>query len=76
MRRVSERQSAFTLREGDCNLAIVSRWADPADAERTIAWAKQLNRQLAPHSLESTYVNYLPEDEGSRVASIYGAASL
>ena len=74
VRRVPERESAFTLREGDYNLAIVGRWADPADAERTIAWAKQLNRQLAPHSLESTYVNYLPEDEGSRVASIYGAA--
>jgi FAD/FMN-containing dehydrogenase len=74
VRRVSERESAFTLREGDYNLAIVGRWADPADAERTIAWAKQLNRQLAPHSLESTYINYLPEDEGSRVASIYGAA--
>ena len=74
VRRVSERESAFTLRDGDYNLAIVGRWVDPADAERTIAWAKQLNRQLAPHSLESTYVNYLPEDEGDRVAAIYGAA--
>jgi FAD/FMN-containing dehydrogenase len=74
VRRVSERESAFTLRDGDYNLAIVGRWVDPGDAERTIAWAKQLNRQLAPHSLESTYVNYLPEDEGDRVAAIYGAA--
>ena len=74
VRRVSESESAFTLREGDYNLAIVGRWADPADAERTIAWAKQINRQLAPFSLESTYVNYLPEDEGGRVAAIYGAA--
>jgi len=72
--RVSEDESAFTLREGDYNLAIVGRWADPADAGRTIAWARQLNQQLAPHSLESTYINYLPEDEGSRVAAIYGDA--
>jgi FAD/FMN-containing dehydrogenase len=74
VRRVSPGESAFTLREGDYNLAIVGRWADPADAGRTIAWAKQLNRQLSPHSLDSTYVNYLPEDEGGRVAAIYGAA--
>ena len=74
LRRVPESETAFTLRDGDYNLAIIGRWADPADADRTIAWAKQLNRQLAPHSLESTYVNYLPEDEGGRVAAIYGAA--
>ena len=74
LRRVPESETAFTLRDGDCNLVIIGRWADPADADRTIAWAKQLNRQLAPHSLESTYVNYLPEDEGGRVAAIYGAA--
>jgi FAD/FMN-containing dehydrogenase len=74
VRRMSERESACTLREGDYNLAIVGRWADPADAERTIAWAKQLNRQLLPHSLDSAYVNYLPEGEEDRVAAIYGAA--
>jgi FAD/FMN-containing dehydrogenase len=74
VRRVPESESAFTLRDGDYNLAIVGRWTDPADAERTIAWAKGLNRRLAPHSLDSTYINYLPEDEGGRVASIYGGA--
>jgi len=74
VRRVPENESAFTLRQGDYNLAIVGRWADSADAERTIAWAKDLNRQLAPHSLDSTCINYLPEDEGERVAGIYGAA--
>ena len=74
VRRVPESESAFTLRQGDYNLAIVGRWTDPADAERTIAWAKGLNKRLAPYSLDSTYVNYLPEDEGGRVASIYGGA--
>ena len=72
VRRVPESESAFTLRDGDYNLAIVGRWTDPADAQRTIAWAKGLNRRLAPHSLDSTYVNYLQEDDGERVASIYG----
>ena len=74
VRRVPESESAFTLRQGDYNLAIVGRWTDPADAEKTIAWAKGLNKRLAPYSLDSTYVNYLPEDEGGRVASIYGGA--
>ena len=74
VRRMSDRESAFTLREGDYNLAIVGRWADPADADRTIAWAKRLNRELAPHSLESSYVNYLTEDDEGRAVKIYGAS--
>ncbi len=74
VRRVPESDTAFPLRGGDYNLAIIGRWTDPADADRTIAWAKGLNRRLAPHSLESAYVNYLPEDEGDRVAAIYGPA--
>jgi hypothetical protein len=74
VRRVPESETAFTLRDGDYNLAIVGRWTDPADAERTTTWARQLNRQLAPHSLESAYVNYLPEEDGVRGPAIYGAA--
>lgn len=72
VRRVAPDATAFTLREGDYNLAIVGRWVDATDAERTIAWAKELNRQLAPHSLESNYVNYLPEVDPGRVATVYG----
>ncbi|MGH9387241.1 MAG: FAD-binding oxidoreductase [Vicinamibacterales bacterium] len=74
LRRVPAAETAFTLRDGDFNLAIVGRWADPTDSEKTIAWARALNRRLAPHSADSVYVNYLPEDEGERVAAIYGAA--
>jgi FAD/FMN-containing dehydrogenase len=72
--RVPADETAFTLREGDYNLAIIGRWTDPADAERTTAWARQLNRQLAPHSLEAAYINYLPEEDAGRVATIYGAS--
>ncbi len=74
VRRVPESETAVTLREGEYNLVIIGRWADPADADATIAWAKQLNRALAPHSLEAAYVNYLAEDESERIPLIYGAA--
>ncbi len=46
----------------------------PAIARRPIAWAKTLAKRLEPHSSESVYVNYLPEDEGDRVKSLYGEA--
>jgi FAD/FMN-containing dehydrogenase len=73
VRRVPADQTAFTLRDGDYNLAIIGRWTDPADREKTVAWAKELTKRLAPHSSESVYVNYLPEDEMGRVQSLYGA---
>jgi hypothetical protein len=73
VRRVAENDSAFTLRDGDYNLAIIGRWANPADADKTIAWTKKLNRQLAPHSSESMYVNYASEEDGTRSAVIYGS---
>jgi FAD/FMN-containing dehydrogenase len=71
--RVPEHETAFTLRGGDYNLAIVGRWTDPADAARTTAWTRQLHERLLPHSLEAGYVNYLPEDDANRVAAVYGA---
>src|SRR4029453_4722995 len=72
VRRVGASESAFTLRDGDYNLAILGRWADPADRERTIAWTKKISRQLAPHAAESIYVNYASEEDGERGATIYG----
>jgi FAD/FMN-containing dehydrogenase len=74
VRRVSADETAFTMREGDYNLAIVGRWMNPADRDKTIAWTKQLTTDLAPHAGESVYVNYLPEDESGRVETLYGAA--
>jgi FAD/FMN-containing dehydrogenase len=74
VRRVPADETAFTLRDGDHNLAIVGRWTDPADRDKTIAWAKQVRQRLEPHSSESGYVNYLPEDENARIETIYGPA--
>ena len=73
VRRVPAAETATTLRDGDYNLAIVGRWTDPADREKTIAWTKQLTKRLAPHAHDSVYVNYLPEDENGRVESLYGS---
>ncbi len=74
VRRVPVDETAFTLRDGEYNLAIIGRWTDPRDREKTVAWAKTLAKRLEPHSSESVYVNYLPEDEGDRVKSLYGEA--
>ncbi len=49
-----------------------TRWEDPADDERCIAWARELFHRAAPFASGSVYVNFMPEDEGDRVTSAYG----
>jgi hypothetical protein len=36
--------TAFVHRQADYNVAIISRWIEPADAERTIDWAPRAYR--------------------------------
>lgn len=52
---------------------VHTRWRDPADAQRSIAWARRLFTETAPHATGGVYVNFMPEDETDRVAGAYGA---
>lgn len=70
-RRVPRDATAFVHREADYNLAIVSRWADPSEADRHIAWARDLHNAVLPHSA-GAYVNYLGEEGEDRVRAAYG----
>ena len=72
--RVPADESAFTHRDAPFNLAIVSRWTDPADAERNIAWTRAFTDSLTPYTAGGGYVNYLGVGEGAdRVRTAYGA---
>jgi FAD/FMN-containing dehydrogenase len=73
VRRVPAEATAFVHREADFNLAIISRWTDPAEAERHIAWARSVSAAIRPHAV-GTYVNYLGEEGEERVRQAYGAA--
>jgi FAD/FMN-containing dehydrogenase len=72
VKRVPKEATAFPHRDADFNLAIISRWTDPSDADRHIAWARGVQAAIKPHAA-GTYVNYLGEEGEDRVRAAYGA---
>ncbi|HEX6003510.1 MAG TPA: FAD-binding oxidoreductase [Burkholderiales bacterium] len=72
--RVPEAATAFGHRTWPWNIVVTSAWRDPGDAQRNIAWTRELFQALKPHAAPGAYVNYLGGDEGSDgVKAAYGA---
>jgi FAD/FMN-containing dehydrogenase len=69
--RIPEESSAFVHRHADYNLAIISRWADPSEADQNIAWARAIHDDIRPYST-GVYVNYLGEEGEDRIKAAYG----
>jgi hypothetical protein len=72
VRRVSAEATAFSHREAAYNLVVISRWEDPAEADRHIAWARGVWSAMQPFAMPEAYVNYLGADESDRVGEAYG----
>jgi hypothetical protein len=74
MGRVDPRATAFPNRESEYNFLIISRWQDPADDERQIAWTRQFWQALQPSASGGVYVNYLEggQEGADRVRAAYG----
>jgi FAD/FMN-containing dehydrogenase len=64
---------AFSRRDAEFVLNVHTRWDQPADDERCIAWAHAFFTAMSPHALGSVYVNFMPADERDRVQAAYGA---
>jgi FAD/FMN-containing dehydrogenase len=74
VKRVGRDETAFDHRDADYNLALISRWLDPADQEKNVAWVRGLWTAMRPHAA-GVYVNYLGVGEGQElVRAAYGDA--
>jgi FAD/FMN-containing dehydrogenase len=51
---------------------VHGRWDDASDDERCIAWARAFSDAAAPFALGSVYVNFMTQEETSRIAEAYG----
>ncbi len=66
-------ETAFAYREANFSTVILCAWQDPAvDAER-IKWVKDYYDAIAPYSEPGGYVNFMSDDDRSRVKDNYGA---
>jgi FAD/FMN-containing dehydrogenase len=70
--RKSVDATAFPHRDAKFVMNVHTRWRDGADEQRSIAWARKLFTDAAPHATGGVYVNFMPEDETDRVAGAYG----
>ncbi|WP_407112912.1 FAD-binding oxidoreductase [Bradyrhizobium sp. LMG 9283] len=70
--RMAVDATAFPHRDAKYVMNVHTRWRDPADEQRSIAWARRLFTETAPHATGGVYVNFMPGDEIDRVAGAYG----
>lgn len=70
--RIDPTATAFPHRAAGYNLLIIAAWADPAQTDDGIAWARETYDKLRPHMAEAAYVNYLDVDDANRVRAAYG----
>lgn len=72
--RVPPTETAYALRSGGYNLAIVSQWMAAGDDTKGIEWARATYEGLRPFMGPSRYLNYLnADDDGDdALAAAYG----
>jgi FAD/FMN-containing dehydrogenase len=71
--RVPADETAFAQRDALFNLAVISRWTDPATADTHTSWARQSSDSARPFASGGVYVNYLGAEGADRVRAAYGA---
>ena len=69
--RVAPDSTAFAYRDATFATVIAGMWPDPADNDANTAWVKDYYAATAPHSEEGGYVNFMAEDDQSRIRANY-----
>jgi FAD/FMN-containing dehydrogenase len=69
--RVASDSTAFAYRDATFATVIAGMWPDPADNEANTAWVKDYYAATAPHSEDGGYVNFMAEDDQSRIRANY-----
>lgn len=64
--------TAYCGRDAKYVMNVHARWTDAGDDERCIEWARAFFQASAPFALGSVYVNFLTQDEGTRINAAYG----
>lgn len=70
--RVPSGATAYPSRDTQYAMNVHGRWDDAADDDRCIAWSRAFSNAAAPFALGSVYVNFMTQEETSRIAEAYG----
>lgn len=69
--RVGRNDTAFSYREAKWSAVIAGIDPDPANNERTVAWAREYWEALHPYSAGGAYVNFMMDEGQERVRATY-----
>jgi FAD/FMN-containing dehydrogenase len=70
--RVGADETAFAARDATFAPVIVAAWEDPADDSARIQWVRDYYKGTAPHSQPGGYINFMADDDQSRIRDNYG----
>ena len=74
--RVGENDTAFGHRDSRYALVIQTRWKNPEESARHLAWTQQFLEAMKAHSTGKVYVNFVADEGDARVKDAYNARSL
>jgi len=69
--RVANDGTAFAYRDANFATVIAGMWPDPAANKANITWVRDYYAATAPLSEEGGYVNFMSEDDQSRIKANY-----
>lgn len=69
--RVGPGDTAFAYRDASFSTTFGPSFADSADTEENIAWCRAYDQALRPHTQQGGYVNFLTDDDQTRIRANY-----
>jgi FAD/FMN-containing dehydrogenase len=72
MARIPDEATAYPHRAAHFIMNVHARWEVAAQDEICIAWARKFIDDMADYAVGSLYVNFMPEDDVTRVSGAYG----
>ena len=73
MSRVDNAATAFAQRHAGYNVGIETKWIDPAESDKHIAWTRELARALKPYSSNAYLLNFLGDEGQESVREAFGS---
>lgn len=71
--RVPADATAYPHRDAEYVMNVHTRWEDPAEDDRCVAWAREFFDKMGAFATGGVYVNFMPADETDRVKAAFGA---
>ncbi|MDQ6878736.1 MAG: FAD-binding oxidoreductase [Candidatus Dormibacteraeota bacterium] len=69
--KVKPDETAFAYRDANFATVIAGMWPDPSQNAANIRWVRDYYDATAPHSEEGGYINFMAEDDQSRIKANY-----